>query len=108
MFKLAANACGTKTGVLPSLYDGVCKNGEVELTSLVDIVKVVGNVARILIAMSGAIAVIIIIVAALYYIVSIGDPGRIKKAKDMITNTTVGLVVIMSAYAVVTFIASKF
>jgi hypothetical protein len=113
LFKLGA-ACNTKTGFLPSLYDGITcttdKQGgtQIEIQTFADILKVIANVARILIAMSGALAVIFIIVAGIWYITSAGDPGRIKRAKDIIINSIVGLIIIMTAYGVVTFIAKGF
>jgi hypothetical protein len=112
LFRLAANACGTSTGFLPSLYDGLqgqCDaNGNFTLNTLSDVLIIVANISRIMIAISGGLAVIVILAAAIYYVTSMGDPGRIKRAKDIIVNTSVGLVVILTAYAVVTFIAKGF
>jgi hypothetical protein len=110
VFRLAANACGTRTGVLPSLYDGItCDgNGVPMIKTVAEGVKVIANGGRILIAVSGGLAVIVIIAGAMYYIASAGDPGRIKRGKDIIINTTVGLAIIMVAYGVVTFIAKGF
>jgi hypothetical protein len=110
LFKLAANACGTRTGLLPSLYDNISCNadGIPQIKTVAEAVKVVGNGGRILIAVSGGIAVAVIIVGGMYYIASAGDPGRIKRAKDIIVNTVVGLAIILVAYGVVTFIAKGF
>lgn len=109
-FKLAANACGTQTGFLPSLYDAPvkCVDGNVSITTASDIFALLGNVVRVLIAMSGALAVIFIIVGGIFYVISAGDPGRIKRAKDILTNAITGLLVIVMAYGVVTFIAKQF
>jgi len=108
MFRLAA--C-TKTGILTtSIYDGLhCTgDGELAITSVSDAFKVVANICQILLELAGGIAILVIIVGAIYYITSAGEPGRIKKAKDIIINTVVGLLVIITAYAVVTFIAKGF
>jgi hypothetical protein len=108
-FRLAVNGCGTRTGFLPGLFDGVCPNGHTpELNSLSDILIVVGNVAQLLIALAGALAIIAIIGAAIYYVISGGDAGRIRQAKDILINAIVGLVVILAAYATVNFIARGF
>jgi hypothetical protein len=45
-----------------------------------------------------------IIVAAIYYVTSMGDPGRVKRAKDILTNLVIGLVLLIGAYAVVDFV----
>ena len=112
LFRLASSACGTKTGWLPSLYDnlphGCDANGVPVIQQVSDTLVIVGNVVRILLALSGGLAVIAILGAAIFYITSTGDPGRIKRAKDMLVNTGVGLMLILTAYAVVTFIAKGF
>ncbi len=102
----AAGSCGTTTGGLPGLWDGLtCDSaGNIQLAAVSDVFVIMGNVLRILIALSGAIAVIVIIVAAIYYVISMGDPGRVKKAKDMLTNLVIGLVLLIGAYAVVDFV----
>jgi hypothetical protein len=107
---IASNACGTHTGVAPSLYDGLnCDSaGNFKITNVASLLIILGNVARILIWLAGALAVIFIIVGAIFYITSAGDPGRIKRAKDILVNAGVGLMLTVTAYAVVTFIAKGF
>jgi hypothetical protein len=113
LFRLAANACGTKTGLLPSLYDPgpgfKCNaDGTLEIQSVQGALVIVGNVVRILIAFAGALAVIAIVVGAIFFIISAGDPAKVRRARDIINNAVVGLVLIVGAYAVVTFIAKGF
>lgn len=110
LFRFAAGCGGTPIfpgG--PGLYDGLtCTGGNITITSVSDVVVIIGNVLRIAISLAGGLAVVIIIVAAIYYITSAGDPGRIKRAKDILVNVTTGLVIIVIAYAVITYIAGKF
>jgi hypothetical protein len=109
LFHFAANSCGTKTGFLPSLYDNIdCPGNNIQIHALSDVLILAANVVRILIAVSGALAVIFLIVGGIYFIVSAGDPGRVKTGKDIISNSIVGLIVVLVAYAVVTFIAKGF
>jgi hypothetical protein len=114
MFKLAASACGTNTGLLPSLYDRVpCGTDALgvqtpQIKSVADVLTIIANVIRILIAVSGALAVIVIVVAALYYITSTGSPDRIKRARDIIQQAVIGLLVITLSYAVVTYVGKFF
>ncbi len=109
LFHFAANACGTTTGFLPSLYDNIpCDaSGVPDIQTVAQVVVIVANVTRILIALSGSLAIIVILVAAIYYITSTGDPGRVKRAKDILINVITGLVLIVMAYAVVTFISGQ-
>src|SRR5262249_8980938 len=115
LFHFANNACGTNTGILPSLYDGLdcvaSGNPPVPspvLHSVSDSLKVVGNAMRILIALSGGLAVLAIIAGGTMWVISAGDPGRIKLGRDILFNAVLGLIIIIIAYAVVTFIAAGF
>jgi hypothetical protein len=110
LFQLAATDCATTHGLLPSLYDGFCANGSTDVTisSLYDVLKIIANVTRILIAISGSLAVILLLVASIMFITATGDPSRIKRAREIIINTVTGLVLILVAYAVVTFVAGEF
>ncbi len=56
------------------------------------------------IVMLGVVAVIIIILGAITYATSQGDPGKVKKGKDTILYGIIGLVVALSAFAIVTFV----
>jgi hypothetical protein len=112
-FKLAA-ACGTKTGGLPSIWDGIqCKpdasgNLTPTITHVSDVLVIIANVIRIVMALSGAIAIIVIVVASIYYITSLGAPERIKRARDIIQYAAIGLLLITMAYAIMTYVAGAF
>ena len=53
---------------------------------------------------AGMIAVIMIIIGAYWYILSAGDPQKVKKAKDTILYAVVGLIISISAWAIIEFI----
>lgn len=106
LFQLAA-AC-KPAGPLPGLYDNIpCSNGNFDVTSVSQVAILIANATRIAIAVSGSLAIIMILVASIYYITATGDPGRTKKAKDILINTVTGLILIIMSYAVVTFIAGN-
>jgi cytochrome bd-type quinol oxidase subunit 2 len=114
LFKLAVSACGTQTGVLPSLFDNVPCGKDANgvptpiLNSVQDAVTILANVIRILMAVAGGIAVIVIVVAAIYYITSTGSPDRIKRARDIIQYTAIGLLLIILSYGIITYIGKQF
>jgi len=56
----------------------------------------------------GAVSVLVIIVAGIMYTTSVGDPALITKAKNILLYAVVGLVVAISAYAIVNFVISRF
>lgn len=55
-------------------------------------------------AILGAIAVLIIAIAAFQYVISAGDPQKVSKAKDAIIYAMVGLAVAILAYSIVAFV----
>lgn len=102
---LIAASCSAKifgTG----LYDGLCNtSGEVQITKLNDFYTLISNIIKILLSFVGLLSVIFIIVGGIFYILSTGDPGRIERAKSIITNAIIGLIIALVSFAAVTFIA---
>lgn len=67
----------------------------------------ISGVLEIVFAIVGALALLIIVVSGLRYITSAGDPGKTAKAKDGIVYALVGLVIAISAEAIVSFVVNK-
>jgi len=59
---------------------------------------------NILLYLLGVVSVIMIIYAGILFVISGGDTANIKKAKDTILYSVVGLVVALMAYAIVNFV----
>jgi hypothetical protein len=55
-------------------------------------------------AVTGAIAVLIIVIAGFKYIISQGNPSDVATARNAIIYALVGLIVIMFAFAIVNFV----
>lgn len=53
---------------------------------------------------AGIVAVLIIIVASLLFVTSRGDAAQMKRSKDAIRGAVIGLVVVMSAFAITQFV----
>lgn len=106
-FLLAAgdNSCTGGKIFGTGLYDKLCRNGQVNVTALTDIYILIGNIIKILLSFVGLLSVIFIVVGGIFYILSAGDPGRIQKAKSIVTNAIIGLIVALVSFAAVTFIA---
>jgi hypothetical protein len=62
------------------------------------------KVLDIVFAFSASIAVLIIVVAGFRYILAHGDPSATAQAKMAILYSLVGLLVVMTAYSIVTFV----
>jgi type IV secretory pathway VirB2 component (pilin) len=70
--------------------------------------EVLQNGLNIVYFLAGVVAVIVIIIAGIYYATSAGDSGKITKAKNMILYSVVGIVIILSAFAITNFVVGRF
>jgi multisubunit Na+/H+ antiporter MnhB subunit len=64
----------------------------------------IGTVISAIIGFVGIVAVIVIILGGIQYMMSQGDPGKTKKAKDTILYGLIGLIVCLLAFAIVQFV----
>ena len=60
-----------------------------------------------IIGVLGIVAVVVIILGGTQYVLSQGDPGKVKKAKDTIMYGVIGLVVALLAFAIVNFVLAS-
>ncbi|HNW55531.1 MAG TPA: hypothetical protein PKN62_00390 [bacterium] len=55
----------------------------------------------------GTIAVVLVIYAGFIWMTSEGNAEKIKKAKDLLKSAAIGLLIILSSFAIVTFVINK-
>ncbi len=82
--------------VAPELCDG--GHGES------DLYDIISNVINVLFVVVGVVAVIVIIYGGIIYMTATGDPGKIAAAKKAIMYSVIGLIIAISAFAIVNFI----
>ncbi|OJU88128.1 hypothetical protein BGO17_04125 [Candidatus Saccharibacteria bacterium 49-20] len=58
--------------------------------------------------LAGTVAVIVIIIGGIMYATSAGDAGRITKAKNLLTYSIVGLIIVLVAFVVTAFVIGRF
>jgi uncharacterized membrane protein YidH (DUF202 family) len=58
---------------------------------------------KIILAVAGAVAMLIIVIAGFRYTISQGDPQAVNKAKNTIIYAAIGLVICVTAFSIVTF-----
>ncbi len=68
---------------------------------------VVGRIIQIALSFLGAIAVLIIIFAGFLWTTSEGNEEKIEKAKSILKNAVIGLLIILSSWGITTFIISQ-
>ncbi|MBR3131974.1 hypothetical protein IKG33_00970 [Candidatus Saccharibacteria bacterium] len=68
--------------------------------------SVIQNILSAVIAVSGLVAVVFIVIGGINYMTSTGDPGKTKKAKDTILYALIGLIICALAFAIVNWAAT--
>lgn len=64
----------------------------------------IGRIIGYFLGLLGVVALALIIYAGFLWMTASGDEGKVKKAKDILTNAFVGLLIIASAYTITMFI----
>ncbi len=72
-----------------------------------DIRLVVARIIRVALGLLGIIALVLIIYAGFLWMTAAGNEQQIDDAKKFLINTAIGLAIILSAYAIVSFIISQ-
>ncbi len=80
----------------------------VDVTNINGPKQLIQNLLILAFWLVGALSVIFLFVAGILYALSFGQPDRLRQAKNAITWAIGGLVVAMSAYAIVQLIFNGF
>ncbi|MBI4257119.1 hypothetical protein HY626_03645 [Candidatus Uhrbacteria bacterium] len=64
----------------------------------------IGNMIRTLLAATGIVFLILTVYAGILYMTDQGDAGKIKKAKSILTSSVIGLIIIVGAYAITSYV----
>ena len=93
---IATNSIVENTGIQP----GGLPQAQASSSELQNIINIDLNII-------GAVALLVITVSGLRYILSAGDPEKVSRAKNGIIYGLVGLVIAVSADAIVAFVANR-
>jgi hypothetical protein len=77
------------------------------LSSQATLTNTVGSVVNLLLYLAGALAIIFIVIGGLKYVLSEGNPANIQSAKNTLLYAIVGLVIAVSAFAIVNFVLGR-
>ena len=56
---------------------------------------------------AGIVCVLVIIIAAFYYVTSAGNAASVQKAKNAILGAIIGLIITVSAFAITAFVTGR-
>ena len=65
---------------------------------------VIGRLFSVVLGTLGIVFLILLITGGILYLTSLGDETKIKKAKSLISSSIIGLVIIVAAYAIATYV----
>jgi cytochrome bd-type quinol oxidase subunit 2 len=102
---LSCLAADAQAGITKGITDFTNASGLPKGSS--DLVVVVTNVVKSLLALMGLILVILIIYAGFTWMTAQGDEKKVETAKTMIKNAAIGVILIIAAYAIATFIVTQ-
>jgi len=97
---------GVAVFALPALAQvdlGIEYGTELGLTTT-DIRVTIGRIINAFLGLLGIVAVLIILYAGFLWMTAGGDAGKIETAKKWIINGVIGLIIILSSYAIASFI----
>ena len=66
------------------------------------------DLVNMLLYVLGAVSIVVIIFAGIFYTTSVGDQNMVTKAKNTLLYAVVGLIVAVSAYAIVNYVLNIF
>lgn len=67
----------------------------------------VGKIINTALGLLGIVAVILIIYAGFLWMTAGGTEDRVKKAKDILTASVIGLIIILASYAIANFVVGS-
>lgn len=69
-----------------------------------DLPTLIGNIINIFLGVLGVVLLVLVIYAGFLWMTAQGDAEQTKKARDIIINAVIGLIIILSAYAITAFV----
>ncbi|MBU0661254.1 hypothetical protein KKG22_03690 [Patescibacteria group bacterium] len=73
-----------------------------------NVANVVGTFINLALSMVGLIFLVLMIYAGYLWMTARGDEGQVEKAMEIIKTSIIGLIIIMSAYAINAFVLFRF
>jgi len=107
VFLFSANDCLAQSGV-EEIQKGLQETAEgAGIETSANVPEIVGKIIKIVIAFSGLILTVLLIYGGVLWMTSGGNADQVKKAKTMMGNAIIGLVIVILSYAVASFVVEK-
>lgn len=104
---LSAEHAFAQTGASGLITKGLTDTGKAVGYESTPLPVLIGNVIKALLGIVGVIFLVLTVYAGVLYMTAGGDPGKVDKAKKMIANSLIGLVIIIGSYAFANFVVGE-
>lgn len=72
-----------------------------------DLPKTIGSIISVLLGLLGVVFVVLVIYAGFTWMTANGDDTKIKKARSIIIQSTIAIIIIFMAYAITSFVITQ-
>lgn len=69
-----------------------------------DLPTLIGNLISVLLSVLGVIFVVLVVYAGFLYLTAGGEDEKVKKAKKLLSQSIIGLVIIIAAFAIADYV----
>ena len=110
VFTLLAISCQGVLAQGAALTELESFQGQIEGSGIrteTNVYVVVGDIVKAVLSIIGVLLMIYLFTGGVMWMTSAGSSEKIKKAREMIVNAILGLVIVILSYAVATFIIKK-
>ena len=90
---------GSQDGQCPDGYEGNCGNYEV-----IDFISLAINASQWILGMVGVLSLVMFIYGGFTFLVSAGSSESIKKAKNILVASVIGLIIVFSSWLIIKFV----
>lgn len=84
--------------LLPAISHAALEN---PLGSVDSIPGLIGRLIKVLLGISGSVALLMFVWGGFQYLVSAGDPKKVEKGKETLKNAVLGIFIILFSYAAI-------
>jgi len=67
----------------------------------------VGSIIGVVLSFVGVVFLLLMIFAGLTWMTAAGNQEKVTKAKDLMINAVIGLIIVMAAYAITAFVGNR-
>lgn len=106
-FVFAGAATGDSNTPLGKLQSVAVSGGYDKATNDTSLAAILGTVVSVFLSLLGIIFVILIILGGHNWMTASGNEEKVSKAQDTLWRAVIGLIIVVSAYAIWSFVGEK-